>query len=120
MGQIVLNLITNAVKFTDPGGEIRVSCAVDGDYAATRVEDTGRGIPADRLSSIFEPFVQVDRERTDQASQGVGLGLAISRELARAMGGELTAESTPGRGSCFTLLLPRILPPAPDGSDAGE
>ncbi len=120
MGQIVLNLITNAVKFTDPGGEIRVSCAVDGDYAATRVEDTGRGIPADRLSSIFEPFVQVDRERTDQASQGVGLGLAISRELARAMGGELTAESTPGRGSCFTLLLPRVLPPGETGAGAGE
>lgn len=120
MGQIVLNLITNAVKFTDPGGEIRVSCAVDGDYAATRVRDTGRGIPTDRLSSIFEPFVQVDRERTDASSQGVGLGLAISRELARAMGGELTAESAPGRGSCFTLLLPRILPPGQGGADAEE
>lgn len=120
MGQIVLNLITNAVKFTDPGGEIRVSCAVDGDYAATRVRDTGRGIPTDRLSSIFEPFVQVDRERTDASSQGVGLGLAISRELARAMGGELAAESAPGRGSCFTLLLPRILASGQGGADAEE
>jgi signal transduction histidine kinase len=120
MGQIVLNLITNAVKFTDPGGEIRVSCALDGDYAATRVQDTGRGIPADRLSSVFEPFVQVDRERTDASSQGVGLGLAISRELARAMGGELTAESAPGRGSCFTLLLPRVPPSGQGGADAEE
>jgi signal transduction histidine kinase len=114
MGQIVLNLVTNAFKFTDPGGEIEISCVADGEYVAIRVRDTGRGIPADRLSTIFEPFVQVDRERTEQASQGVGLGLAISRELARAMGGELTVESAPGRGSCFTLDLPRAAP-----SDAG-
>jgi signal transduction histidine kinase len=72
-----------------------------------RVTDTGRGIPADRLASIFEPFVQIDRARTPEGQQGVGLGLAISRDLARGMGGDLTVESTPGQGSAFTITLPR-------------
>ncbi|MGZ8378781.1 MAG: ATP-binding protein, partial [Gemmatirosa sp.] len=60
----------------------------------------------DQLERIFEPFVQVDRHRTHESQQGVGLGLAISRDLARGMGGDLTAESTPGVGSTFTLTLP--------------
>jgi hypothetical protein len=64
-----------------------------------RVTDTGRGIPADQLERVFEPFVQVDRHRTHASQQGVGLGLAISRDLARGMGGDLTAESTPGVGA---------------------
>jgi signal transduction histidine kinase len=72
-----------------------------------RVSDTGRGIPPDQLDRIFQPFVQVDRHRTQASQQGVGLGLAISRELARGMGGELAAESTVGVGSTFTLTLPR-------------
>ncbi|HEU0054840.1 MAG TPA: CHASE3 domain-containing protein, partial [Longimicrobium sp.] len=87
--QVVLNLVTNAIKFTERGGRVWVEAAVDDGHALVRVRDTGRGIPADRLSTIFEPFVQVDRELTDRAHQGVGLGLAISRELARAMGGDL-------------------------------
>ena len=70
------------------------------------VEDTGVGIPGDRLHEIFEPFVQVDRTLTS-THEGAGLGLAISRDLARAMDGELAAESTPGVGSVFTLTLPR-------------
>ena len=69
--------------------------------------DTGRGIPADQRERVFEPFVQVDRHRTPESQQGVGLGLAISRDLARGMGGDLTVESTPGVGSTFTLTLPR-------------
>jgi signal transduction histidine kinase len=71
-----------------------------------RVADTGRGIPADQRERIFEPFVQVDRHRTPESQQGVGLGLAISRELARGMDGDLTVISEVGVGSTFTLTLP--------------
>jgi PAS domain S-box-containing protein len=105
--QIMLNLVGNAAKFTEPGGTIRVGVAVDGASASIVVSDNGRGIPEDRLDSIFEPFVQLDRQGTHESQQGVGLGLAISRELARAMGGNLTAKSTVGEGSVFTLVLPR-------------
>ena len=107
--QILLNLLGNAVKFTDTGGRIAIVCSTDEDARAisVRVRDTGRGIPADQLERIFEPFVQVDRHRTHESQQGVGLGLAISRELARRMGGDLTAESEVGVGSTFTLTLPR-------------
>jgi signal transduction histidine kinase len=107
--QIVLNLLSNAVKFTDAGGRIEVSCAAaagapHGEVRLT-VGDTGRGIPADKLASIFEPFVQVDARLT-RTQEGTGLGLAISRDLARGMSGDLTAESTLGVGSRFTLILP--------------
>ncbi|HXQ76582.1 MAG TPA: ATP-binding protein, partial [Gemmatimonadaceae bacterium] len=69
------------------------------------VTDTGRGIPADRLAAIFEPFVQVQREHNPRGNEGIGLGLAISRDLARKMGGDLVATSTLGSGSTFTLTL---------------
>jgi PAS domain S-box-containing protein len=105
LDQIVLNLLTNAVKFTPSGGLITVGCAVAGDRATISVRDTGQGIPAEHLTSIFEPFVQVGRRLTS-ATEGVGLGLAISRELARGMGGDLSVESTPGEGSVFTISLP--------------
>ena len=100
--QALLNLLTNAIKFTPAGGRITVSCARDGDRVLLRVHDTGIGIPPDQLQRVFEPFVQLDSTRAD----GVGLGLAISRELTRAMGGELTVESTPGDGATFTIALP--------------
>jgi signal transduction histidine kinase len=103
--QILLNLLSNAVKFTDPGGAVEVSAGAEGEGVAVRVRDTGRGIAPERLEEIFDPFVQIDRHRTQAAQQGVGLGLSISRELARGMGAELTARSAPGEGSCFTLLL---------------
>jgi signal transduction histidine kinase len=107
--QILLNLMSNAVKFTDAGGRVALACETDAGAGVVRVRvsDTGRGIPADQLDRIFQPFVQVDRHRTHASQQGVGLGLAISRELARGMGGDLTAESRPGVGSTFTLTLPR-------------
>ena len=106
--QILLNLLTNALKFTDVGGHVAIACETDREAGLIRVRvtDTGRGIPAHQLGHIFEPFVQIDRHRTQESQQGVGLGLAISRDLARGMGGELTAESTPGLGSTFTLTLP--------------
>ena len=113
--QIALNLLSNAIKATPPGGRIRLECAVaptagaDGDArerVLVRVLDSGIGIPPDKLQSIFDPFVQVDR-KLNRPSDGVGLGLAISRDLARGMGGDLTAESVVGEGSVFTLTLPR-------------
>lgn len=105
--QILLNLLTNAIKFTDAGGSISIACGESGDVAWIRVTDTGRGIAPERLEQIFEPFVQVDRRLTHVSQQGVGLGLAISRDLARRMGGDLVAESMVGEGSTFTLSLPR-------------
>ena len=104
--QILINLLSNAVKFTPSGGEIRVACTDDAAGVRITVTDNGAGIPADRLESIFEPFVQVDRGLTSR-QEGTGLGLAISRDLARHMGGQLTASSTIGEGSTFTLTLPR-------------
>jgi signal transduction histidine kinase len=104
--QILTNLLTNALKFTDEGGLVAVSYDAAPEVVRVRVSDTGRGIPPDRLDAIFEPFVQVDRHLTRDSQQGVGLGLAISRELARAMGGEITARSELGVGSTFTVTLP--------------
>jgi PAS domain S-box-containing protein len=110
--QILLNILSNAIKYTMPGGRITISCAVgpgDPPRVALSVQDTGQGIPEEKLESIFEPFVQVGRSLTS-THEGTGLGLAISRDLARAMGGDLTVTSRLGHGSTFTLLLP--IPPS--------
>lgn len=104
--QILMNLLSNAIKFTEPGGRISISAGVDQDRAWIWVSDTGSGIPADRVEAIFEPFVQIDRRQLEESQQGVGLGLAISRELARAMGGDLDVRSRVGEGSTFSLTLP--------------
>lgn len=104
--QILLNLLSNAVKFTEPGGRITVDCEAAGERVILRVRDTGRGITSERLENIFEPFVQVDARLT-RTQEGVGLGLAISRDLARGMGGEVTAESEIGKGSTFSVVLER-------------
>jgi PAS domain S-box-containing protein len=103
--QILLNLLTNAVKFTSEG-VITVDVEVTEGDIFIRVRDTGPGIAADRMASIFDPFVQAGRFGQPHR-EGVGLGLAISRELARAMGGDLTAVSALGQGSTFTVRLPR-------------
>jgi signal transduction histidine kinase len=108
--QILLNLMANAVKFTAEGS-VSVGCGADsrGDVATITVADTGVGIPADQLERIFEPFVQVGRSLTN-STDGTGLGLAISRDLARAMAGDIRVRSEIGRGSEFTLTLPRSMP----------
>jgi signal transduction histidine kinase len=104
--QILVNLLANAIKFTERGGEIVVSCqAAAPDHVIVYVRDTGRGIESDALERIFEPFVQLDRQLS-RPVDGVGLGLAISRDLARGMAGELTVASVPADGSTFTLALP--------------
>jgi signal transduction histidine kinase len=104
--QILLNLLSNAIKFTPPGGMISVTCAPRAARMEIQVTDTGVGIPPDKLETIFEPFVQLARGQT-VGVVGTGLGLSISRDLARAMGAELTAVSKLDKGSTFTLSLPR-------------
>ena len=103
--QILLNLLSNAVKFTSSGGIITVSCSTSLSYACLSVSDTGCGIPADKLETVFEPFVQLGRSLTT-AHEGTGLGLSISRDMARGMGGDLIVESEFNAGSTFTLRLP--------------
>jgi signal transduction histidine kinase len=108
--QVLLNLLANAIKFTDEGGHLTVRAAERDDVTmALTVADTGIGIPQDKLSIIFDPFVQVHRDHT-RPREGTGLGLAISRDLARGMEGDLTVESEVGMGSTFTLLLPSATP----------
>ena len=102
--QILLNLVGNAIKFTERGGAIELRCGCDPSHVSIAVRDTGTGIPPEQIEEIFEPFRQLDRARG-----GVGLGLAISRGLARRMGGDLTVTSTPGEGSIFVLRLPRAV-----------
>ena len=108
--QVLVNLLSNATKFTPPGGRVRVMCPkrADGSHPAglafLAVRDSGIGIPADKLEAVFEPFVQVDSSTAYRAA-GAGLGLAISRDLARGMGGDLRARSEEGRGSTFTVAL---------------
>ncbi|MGH7605538.1 MAG: MHYT domain-containing protein [Gemmatimonadaceae bacterium] len=104
--QIVLNLLSNAVKFTDQGGSITLSTESDDNCVEINVQDTGPGVSPEKLNTIFEPFVQAER-RLNQPVQGVGLGLAISQDLARGMNGEITVKSAIGKGSTFTLSLPR-------------
>jgi two-component system CheB/CheR fusion protein len=108
--QILVNLLTNAAKFTPPGGRVRIACNADDETVSVEVHDTGIGIAPESLQRIFEPFVQVDRSLTSVDRDGVGLGLAISRDLARAMNGELAVESVLGEGSRFLLTLPRVVP----------
>ncbi|HUQ79709.1 MAG TPA: ATP-binding protein [Gemmatimonadaceae bacterium] len=103
--QIMLNLLSNAVKYTNRGGHIAIESAKRRANIGISVRDTGLGVPTDKLEAIFEPFVQVGRA-LNRPGEGAGLGLAISRDLARWMGGDLGVESSVGEGSTFTLTLP--------------
>jgi signal transduction histidine kinase len=102
--QVVVNILSNAVKFTNLGGSIDVSCAREDESVVVRVRDSGIGVPKEKLEVIFEPFVQVSSQLS-RPHEGTGLGLAISRELTRGMGGDVTVESTLGVGSTFTVRL---------------
>jgi signal transduction histidine kinase len=104
--QIMVNLLSNSIKFTPVGGRITVSCAREGDRISISVADTGIGIPADKLEAIFEPFVQI-KDLHHGPDTGIGLGLAISRGLAQGMQGDLTVVSRFGEGTRFTLSVPR-------------
>jgi signal transduction histidine kinase len=104
--QILVNLFSNAIKFTPPGGHIAAGCAAVGGTVTIRITDTGIGIAPEKHEAIFEPFLQLKGSFVGRES-GVGLGLAISRDLARALGGDLTVESAEGKGAQFILSLPR-------------
>ena len=107
--QILINLLGNAVKFTPEGGRISMACRDhDGEMAYIDVTDTGVGIPQSKIAAIFDPFVQAEDHGAKR--EGVGLGLAISRKLARAMGGDITVESVEGKGSTFTVSIPFVAP----------
>jgi signal transduction histidine kinase len=115
--QVLLNLLSNAMKFTEPGGEVGIDTVVDEGTVRIDVRDTGSGIGAAQLETIFEPFVQVDASLTRRTG-GTGLGLAISRQLTRAMNGTVTVRSQLGAGSTFSLTLPRAeLPAVPRPDD---
>lgn len=107
--QILLNLLTNASKFTPSGGSVHMWCEVSVDNVRITVRDTGRGIAPEQVERIFEAFVQVNARLT-RTEEGVGLGLAISRDLARGMKGEISLVSELGKGSAFTVTIPRALP----------
>lgn len=111
--QILVNLLGNAVKFTDEG-EVGLRVWREADRVFFEVTDTGPGIPPEFLEQIFEPFTQVDSTHT-RAKGGTGLGLPVSRRLARLLGGELEVVSAVGQGSRFTASIP-LLPPAPPES----
>jgi signal transduction histidine kinase/CheY-like chemotaxis protein/ligand-binding sensor domain-containing protein len=113
--QILINLAGNAVKFTE-AGHVTVRATWRDGRARFEVEDSGAGIGADELPRLFEPFVQ--SESGQRSKEGTGLGLALSRNLARVMGGDITVESARGRGSCFTLAVP--LPEAAAEAVAAE
>ncbi len=100
--QVLVNLGANAIRFTQPGGRVVARVIDAGPEFELQVEDTGVGIPADALPHIFDAYRQAHRERG-----GTGLGLAIVRGIAEAHGGRVTVESREGKGSRFTVLLPR-------------
>jgi signal transduction histidine kinase/CheY-like chemotaxis protein len=104
ISQVLLNLLSNAIKFTERG-EVCLSARREGQELIFAVRDTGIGIPPEALARLFQPFEQADNSTTREYG-GTGLGLAISRRLAELMGGSLTATSTPGAGSTFSLRLP--------------
>ena len=113
--QILLNLLSNAIKFTDDG-EIIVRSEHDDTSITLSVEDTGIGIAPENLENIFDPFWQVEQRSTRRAG-GTGLGLSVSRSLARLLGGDVTVQSTPKGGSSFKLSLPTSCPRLTEASD---
>jgi signal transduction histidine kinase len=108
--QILINLLTNAVKITPTGGAVTLSCEETGKWVTLSITDVGPGISRDDLKKIFEPFVQLGIPMLDSLG-GSGLGLPISREFASAMGGDIEVQSDPGHGSTFTLKLRRKTEP---------
>jgi PAS domain S-box-containing protein len=117
LGQVLVNLLGNAVKYTSPLGHVRIAWEDLADEVRISCRDDGIGIDPERLEQIFEPFVQLGRD-LDRPVEGVGLGLAIARELVRGMGGEIEVLSAPGAGTTFTLRLPRA--PSTDEPASGS
>jgi len=104
--QVMINLLDNAIKYTEPGGVISVRAYRSGDVTAVEVTDTGSGIAPEHLPRIFERFYRVDKDRSREVG-GTGLGLAIVKHIVEAHGGIIRVTSTPGKGSTFTFTLRR-------------
>src|SRR6185503_93927 len=119
--QVFANLLTNAAKYTEPGGRIAITGHRDGDMIEVAVSDNGNGISKSLLAHIFDPFVQSDRT-IDRAQGGLGLGLALVKSLTQLHGGTVTAHSDgPGTGSRFVVRLPAYAPsPAQDEAVTGR
>jgi signal transduction histidine kinase len=106
LSQILVNLVSNSIKFTPTGGHVEIGSTVNDRGVAVFVRDTGRGIPADRLTDVLKPFVQVS-DALVRDTGGVGLGLAICKSLAEAMSGRIEITSQIGQGTTVTVFLPR-------------
>ncbi|HET6761248.1 MAG TPA: HAMP domain-containing sensor histidine kinase, partial [Gemmatimonadaceae bacterium] len=106
--QMLVNLLSNGIKFTDKG-EVRVSCAVNHGVLEIRIDDTGVGIAAENIEDVFEPFWQAEQTPTRKTG-GTGLGLSVTRKLARLLGGDVTVASRIGAGTTFLLTLPMKAP----------
>jgi two-component system, sensor histidine kinase and response regulator len=117
--QVLVNLLSNAVKFTDAEGSVSLRAHRDGDTLELTISDTGIGIEPDHLDRIFDPFWQVEQKATRRAG-GTGLGLSVSRRLARLLGGDVLVTSEPGKGSSFTVLLPVGPGPESRGAESVE
>jgi signal transduction histidine kinase len=113
--QVLINLISNAVKFTPQGGRVRVTTSEEQDRVAIAVEDTGVGISAEDMPRLFREFERIESKTDGPKPEGTGLGLALTRRLVELHGGVIHVESEPSKGSTFTVLLPRDAPPAPTG-----
>jgi two-component system phosphate regulon sensor histidine kinase PhoR len=116
LGQVIVNLVHNAVKFSPDGGEVAIRVRPDGDGARVEVVDHGIGIKREDRARVFERFYKVDRARV--RGGGTGLGLAISRHIVAAHGGTIGVESEEGRGSTFWFVLP-TRPPLASTTEAG-
>src|SRR5207253_6236011 len=103
--QVLINLLTNAIKYNRPDGEARIETVVGDAELLLRVRDTGRGLSAEQRAHLFEPFNRLGIER--EGIEGTGIGLAIVKTLVTRMGGAIAVESTPGKGSTFEVLLCR-------------
>jgi two-component system, NtrC family, sensor histidine kinase KinB len=103
INHVFANLLSNAIRFTSPGGSVTVRASLDPNHLVFFIEDTGKGIPTEHLGHLFEPFYRVPGQ--DRKS-GVGLGLAIVKEIILAHGGKVRVESVMGKGSTFSFILP--------------
>ena len=114
LASVVTNLVSNALKHTDAGGMVTVRARCEGQNLRVEVQDTGQGIPREHLHDIFDKFVQVKRA-SDSTPGSVGLGLAIAKEVVNLHGGEIWAESEPGKGSTFQFEIPLGRARVPEG-----
>jgi signal transduction histidine kinase len=106
LAQVFGNLLDNAIKFTPPGGSVLLSLETRPGSVLARVVDSGPGIASEDQQRVFERFYQVEKSRSGGPGRGFGLGLAITRQIVLAHGGEIWVESQPGQGSCFMVKLP--------------